>query len=301
LKVLITGGAGFIGGHLAIYLRSRGFDVVVVDNLEKAPMVKAVREAEIPLIIGDLRSNVELPRVDAIVHAAAYIDVAESFEKPYEYIVNNVAATSKIAKIAFENNSYLVYISSAAVYGNPVYLPIDEDHPRNPLSPYGLSKHLGEQVTEFYGRLGLKSSVVRLFNVYGSCQSMEYAGVITRFINRVKRGEPPIIFGDGEQTRDFIHVKDVATFIEAIITRGETGVFNVGTGKATTINLLAELVIKLAGLNLKPVHGPPRRGDIEHSVANVSKALSIGWKPRISLEEGLYELLREPSCRNGLG
>lgn len=300
LRILITGGAGFIGGHLAIFLKSKGFDVIVIDNLEKASMVKIIREAEIPLIIGDLRSNIELPRVDVIVHSAAYIDVAESFEKPYEYIVNNVAVTSKLTKIALENNSYLVYISSAAVYGDPVYLPIDEEHPRNPQSPYGLSKLLGEQVVEFYSKLGLRSSIVRLFNVYGPCQSWEYAGVISRFIDRVKRGEPPIIFGDGEQTRDFIHVKDVAAFLEAIITREEGGVFNVGTGKATTINLLAELVIKLTGLNLKPIYNPPRRGDIKHSVANVSKALNVGWKPRISLEKGLYELLREPSCQYGL-
>ncbi|MEM1638492.1 MAG: GDP-mannose 4,6-dehydratase [Desulfurococcaceae archaeon] len=298
MKILVTGGAGFIGGHLALHLKRKGFNVIAVDNLERSSevMIKLIRDAEIPLLVEDLRDSSELPVADVIIHAAAYIDVAESFKKPYEYMVNNVAVTGRMAKKAFDEKSYLIYISSAAVYGNPVYLPIDEVHPRNPLSPYGLSKLLGEQVVEFYSKLGLRSSIVRLFNVYGPCQSEAYAGVITKFINRVKRGELPIIFGTGGQTRDFIHVRDVAEFIEVLIMRNERDVFNVGTGKATSINELADLIIKLAGVNMEPIYAPHRRGDIEHSVANVSKALSLGWKPRICLEEGLRELLRVTNC-----
>ncbi|MEM4717895.1 MAG: NAD-dependent epimerase/dehydratase family protein [Desulfurococcaceae archaeon] len=296
MKILITGGAGFVGGHIAVHLSREGYKVIVIDNLENASMIKTVRSSNIEIIVGDLREHIDLPRVDVIVHASAYISVDESFQKPYEYIVNNTAVTAKIAKFALNNNSYLVYMSSAAVYGNPEYIPISEDHPRKPLSPYGLSKLLGEEVVFFYGGLGLRFSIARLFNVYGMCQSDAYAGVITRFIKRARRNQPIVIYGDGSQTRDFIHVRDVVEFIKTLIERRPTGVFNVGSGRAISISELAKIVIELSGVDSKPMYYPPRPGDIRHSVADIRKAMELGWAPRVDLYSGILELLTSDQC-----
>jgi len=134
------------------------------------------------------------------------------------------------------------------------------------------------------------AAVLRLFNVYGPGQTGTYAGVVSKFIERDKRGLPPVIYGDGTQTRDFIHVADVARFVEAVLDRGAAGVFNVGTGRAVSIRELAAAVMRLAGLGGEPAYAPPRSGDIKHSVADVSKARALGWEPRVPLEEGLRRL-----------
>jgi len=286
MRVVITGGAGFIGSHVAVRLAERGFKVVAVDNLERASAVKRLEEAGVPLVAGDVRS-VDLPPADAVVHAAAYMSIDESWERPYEYMWNNAAATARVAKQCADRGARLIYISSAAVYGEPQRLPIDEGHPARPLSPYGLSKLAGEQIAQM---LAPGATALRLFNVYGPGQTGPYAGVITRFIERAKRGLPPVIYGDGTQTRDFIHVGDVARFVEAVLDRGAAGVFNVGTGRAVSIRELAAAVMRLAGLGGEPAYAPPRPGDIRHSVADVSKARALGWEPRVSVEEGLRGL-----------
>lgn len=139
MKAVITSGAGFVGSHVAAYLAERGFRVVAVDNLERASAVRRLEEAGVPLVVGDVRS-VDLPPADVVVHAAAYISVDESWERPYDYMWNNAAATARVAKRCAETGAHLVYISSAAVYGEPQRLPINENHPTKPQSPYGLSK-----------------------------------------------------------------------------------------------------------------------------------------------------------------
>lgn len=189
----------------------------------------------------------------------------------------------------------MVFLSSAAVYGDPVTLPVSEDHPLNPLSPYGLSKVFSEKVVEFFGRHGLRYTILRLFNVYGpSRRGSSYAGVIARFIDRVRQGLPPVVYGDGEQTRDFIHVLDVARFIELVVEKRLWGeVFNVATGKPTRIADLAKLIIELFNLGIEPLYSPPRAGDIRHSYADISKAVKLlGFNPSIELEEGLKQLIQ---------
>ncbi|AFA40069.1 UDP-glucose 4-epimerase [Pyrobaculum oguniense TE7] len=289
MKIVVTGGAGFIGSHVAAHLKSRGFDVVVVDSLERASGARRLKEAGVPLVEGDLRF-VEIPKCDAVVHAAAYISVEESWEKPYEYMWNNAAVTAKVGKEALRMGAFLVYLSSAAVYGNPIYTPIDEEHPTRPTSPYGLSKLAGEEALAMLRNAGLKYAVARLFNVYGPGQTGPYAGVITKFIERARAGLPPVIFGSGEQTRDFVHVLDVARFVETLVEKGAQGVFNVGTGRAVSIKELARVVMKLAGIGGEPIYASPRPGDIAHSVANIKKARGLGWEPKITLEEGLAQL-----------
>jgi len=282
---VVTGGAGFVGSHVAAYLAERGFRVVAVDNLERASAVKRLEEAGVPLVVGDVR-HMDLPPADAVVHAAAYISVDESWERPYDYMWNN-AATARVAKQCAETGARLIYISSAAVYGEPQHLPIDESHSTRPLSPYGLSKLVGEQMTQM---LAPGAAVLRLFNVYGPGQTGTYAGVVSKFIERAKRGLPPVIYGDGTQTRDFIHVADVARFVEVVLDRGAAGVYNVGTSRAVSIRELAAIVMRLAGLGGEPLYAPPRPGDIKHSAADVSKARALGWEPQMPLEEGLRRL-----------
>jgi len=286
MRVVVTGGAGFVGSHVAAYLAERGFRVVAVDNLERASAVKRLEEVGVPLVVGDVR-RVDLPPADVVVHAAAYINVEESWERPYDYMWNNAAATARVAKRCAETGARLVYISSAAVYGEPQRLPIDESHSTRPLSPYGLSKLAGEQVAQM---LAPGAAVLRLFNVYGPGQTGPYAGVVSKFIERAKRGLPPAVYGDGMQTRDFIHVADVAHFVEVVLDRGAAGVFNVGTGRAVSIRELVAIVMRLAGLSGEPLYAPPRPGDIKHSVADVTKARALGWQPQIPLEEGLRRL-----------
>ncbi len=289
VRVVVTGGAGFIGSHIATFLKSLGYDVIAVDSLERASGAERLKEVGIPLIVADLR-DAGLPKCDAVIHAAAYISVDESWEKPYEYMWNNAAVTAKVGREAAEMGAYLVYLSSASVYGNPLYTPIDEGHPTRPTSPYGLSKLAGEQALYLLSNLGLKYAVARLFNVYGPGQTGAYAGVITKFIERARRGFPPVIFGSGEQTRDFVHVEDVARFVALLLEKRAEGVFNVGSGRAVSIKALAYMVMRIAGLDGDPVYSDPRPGDILHSLADITRARGLGWDPQITLEEGLKRL-----------
>ena len=187
----------------------------------------------------------------------------------------------------------VVYASSAAVYGEPKYLPIDEGHPTEPLSPYGLSKLVGELVLRQYARnYGLKVTVLRLFNVYGSGQNPAYAGVISRFIERAIAGKPLIIYGDGLQTRDFVHVGDVVEAFYKAIVGNVTGVFNIASGKPVRIIDLARMIGEIVGGKVKIKHAPPRRGDIRHSYASIEKARKeLKWEPRRRLKEELRKML----------
>jgi len=299
LRILVTGGAGFIGSHLVKALVKAGHSVRILDNFSTGSLENLGDIAgSVELVVGDVRSYGVVEKavkgVDAVIHLAALIDVAESIEKPDLYFDVNARGTYNIAK-ACKGVSVLVFASTCAVYGEPVKLPVAEDHPIVPKSPYAATKVAGEAFIQAYSNLyDYRYAILRLFNVYGPKQSKAYAGVIIEFIKRVSRGEPPIIFGDGEQTRDFIHVSDVVEAIMMAITNEKTrDVFNIGSGKPVTINQLAKLILKLMGReDLKPIHTTPRPGDIRHSVADITKAReALGFKPRIGLEEGLQSLI----------
>jgi UDP-glucose 4-epimerase len=299
LRILVTGGAGFIGSHLVKALVKAGHCVRVLDNFSTGSLENLGDIAgSVELVVGDVRSYGVVEKavkgVDAVIHLAALIDVAESIEKPDLYFDVNARGTYNIAK-ACKGVSVLVFASTCAVYGEPVKLPVAEDCTIAPKSPYAATKVAGEAFIQAYSNLyGYRYAILRLFNVYGPKQSKAYAGVIIEFIKRVSRGEPPIIFGDGEQTRDFIHVSDVVeAIIMAITNERARGVFNIGSGKPVTINQLAKLILKLMGKeDLKPVNTTPRPGDIRHSVADITRAREVlGFKPRIGLEEGLQSLI----------
>ncbi|WP_342821488.1 NAD-dependent epimerase/dehydratase family protein [Desulfurococcus sp.] len=249
-----------------------------------------------PIVRADVRKYDGYDGIDMVIHAAAYVSVEESIRDPIKYLENNVLGTAKVSYECGKRGIKLVYLSSAAVYGEPQKLPIGEDHPTRPLSPYGLSKLQGEEVLKvFASTYGLKYIILRLFNVYGPGQSSSYAGVVTVFLEKASRGEPLVIYGDGAQTRDFVYIEDVAEVIESIAREEALNneVFNIGSGKPTTIEDLAKTIMKLLGRELPIVRMPQRPGDITHSVADISKIVGLTQFKPTPLEEGLKKTLSE--------
>jgi len=306
-RVLVTGGAGFIGSHLVDGLMSGGFDVVVLDDLSsgrRENLSLHLGEPNFCLVEGDVRVKADVKKalegVNVVFHLAAIVSVDFSVKNPLLVNEVNVGGTLNVLKESLKAGvKRFVYASSCAVYGEPVRLPIDEEHPTKPMSPYGVSKLAAEHYCRvFYGVYGFETVCLRFFNVYGSRQVVgPYSGVIMKFIDRLKRGEEPIIYGDGEQTRDFVFVGDV---VDACLRTmrckncvGET--INVGSGVETTVNKLADVLIELFGSrNIKPVYAEPKAGDIRRSYADLSRAERLlGYKPGKSLMEGLTMLLGE--------
>jgi len=302
LKILVTGCAGFIGYHLCRRLLSEGYEVHCIDNL-----CRGIKERVNELIsmglkfykidVRDYTSILKLPNFDAIIHLAALINVEESFREPILYNEVNVNGTLNLIMTAIKwRVSSFIYASSAAVYGNPKYLPIDENHPTNPLSPYGASKLASEYyIKSILGHYNIRYVILRLFNVYGPGQvANEYASVIVKFIDRVSRGLPPIIYGDGHQTRDFIYIDDVVSAIISSLRTNVQGVFNIASGKAIKIKDLAEMILDLYGKRyLGIIYTKPRPGDIKYSVANIDKAIkNLKWSPKTSLRNGLKNCIK---------
>ncbi|HEC96192.1 MAG TPA: NAD-dependent epimerase/dehydratase family protein [Euryarchaeota archaeon] len=290
-KYLVTGASGQIGS----YVLERLLDRAEVIGVDLRP--SGIKEINDFIILGDLRSREFVEKivkdVDVIIHLAAQVSVERSWEDPIYDAENNILATINLLKEASERNiEKFVYISSAAVYGMPKYIPIDEDHPKNPLSPYGVSKLAGEYYCKAYSG-DFYTIIIRPFNVFSPRMDPKspYSGVIAKFVQRVKKGLPPIIYGSGRQTRDFVHVKDVVDFIEIAIRKGERGeAYNVGTGEETSILELAEMIIEIGGFKGKPIFEKPRKGDIERSVADITKAKRIGFRPKTDLKRDLEEV-----------
>jgi UDP-glucose 4-epimerase len=298
MKVLITGGAGFIGSNIASYLKQEGYDVIVFDNFERS--IKNVKNVLKGIAIekldlrGDLRKIIKHARKSVIVHAAAYINAKESIKKPLEYLENNVASTVNLLKATSKIAEKIIYLSSAAVYGEPKHLPINEEHELNPINPYGASKLSAEYWIKAYSNLyGINYVILRLFNVYGEGQKGEYAGVISKFIEKARKRKPLIIYGDGLQTRDFVYVGDVAKAVKlAIKTKNFNEIYNIGFGKSITINQLAEIIMEAFSFYKKPIYMPERKGDIKHSQADISKAIKLlDYKPEVSLKEGIKKII----------
>ncbi len=298
MRVLVTGGAGFIGSHLVRRLVERGYSVRVLDNFSTGS-IENIWDVlgSVELVKGDVRDPETVRRgvegVEAVVHLAALISVPESVEKPDLYFDVNVKGTYNISK-AFRG-SVLVFASSSSVYGEPQHLPVGEGHPLNPKSPYAASKIAGEAFTLSFSHInGYRPVVLRIFNAYGPGQSRAYAGVVSEFISRVSVGEPPVIYGDGEQTRDFIHVSDVVEAMISAVEREEArGVYNIGSGREVKIRELARIILEAFGRgDLTPIHAPPREGDVRRSCADISLAArDLAWKPKIRLEDGVRELV----------
>lgn len=285
MKVLVTGGSGFIGRSVLEELLLRGHDVRSLDLVEPSLTV--------PFIKGDVRDIELLQRaaegVESIVHLAAIVSVAEATERPLDTFEINVRGTLNVAEVARREGANIVYASSVAVYGEPLRLPISEDHPALPKSIYGSTKLAGESVLLGYaGSFGIQIASLRFFNVYGPhMKPGPYAGVIYKFLQRIREGKPLTIEGDGKQTRDFVYVRDVSKAVAIAVECGATGVYNVGTGKETSILQLAEILFELTGKRTGIEHAPSRPGDIRRSRADITKMRELGWRPQVSLEDGL--------------
>ena len=294
MKFGVTGGAGFIGNNIVRLLLKQGHQVKVIDNLHTGKMenLSNIRD-KIEFENIDIRDfknlSSALKNVDGVFHEAALTIVQESFEKEKEYHDVNVVGTENIFKIAKENDFKVVYASSSSIYGNTISVPIKEDFPRNPINPYGKTKLEDELLAEQYSSEGVKIIGLRYFNVYGIGQTGTYAGVITKFLNRLKKSESPIIFGDGSQIRDFVYVGDVALAnLSAMNSNTDTGFFNIGTGKGVSIFELAEKMISLFRLDLKPIFDKPLEGDVKKSIASLFLTKSkLNWNYKTKLEEGL--------------
>jgi UDP-glucose 4-epimerase len=305
-SVLVTGGAGFIGSHLVDQLINDGYNVRVIDNLStgrKSNIQQHIDNGKLDFIEGDIKDKEQVKQVvsgmDAIVHLAAVTSVPFSVQNPKLTYETNVAGTlNLLASLAKERVGKFVFASTCAVYGDPQSLPVNENTPTKPISPYAESKLLAEHYClGFHQNRLLKSVVLRFFNVYGLRQGLnDYSGVITRFVDRVKMGQPLIVYGDGSQTRDFIHVSDIVNAIQFSLEKeaAEGQVFNVGSGKATSIDELAKTILALSNADLKVIHEAARQGDIKESYSDPSKALKLlNYKPKTQLQEGLREILLE--------
>ena len=297
MKFLVTGGAGFIGNNIVRLLLKYNHDVDIIDNLHtgKIENVKNILN-QINFFKIDIRNKEELKKIinnyDGIFHEAALTAVPESFEKPKEYNDVNVIGTKNIFEIANSKNIRVVFASSSSVYGNTTEIPINENSKKKPINPYGQTKLDNEILAEELKDLSVIG--LRYFNVYGIGQNISYAGVITNFLEKIKNKKPLIINGKGNQIRDFIHVNDIAKAnLDAMLSNVKKGFFNIGTGIPTSINNLAEIMIKISQNQNKIIHGPELDGDIEISQANIefTKKL-IKWNHLINLEEGLFELIQ---------
>lgn len=308
-KILVTGGAGFIGSNLVDKLLEVGHEVTVIDDLSSGK-IRNLRAwgTENRLVFHEgnfadsrfLRSK--LPKTDVVIHLAALSSVTYSILHPRRVYKVNAEATNILLKACVENSvARFVFASSAAVYGNRKP-PLTEELPPDPLSPYGASKASAEaSVRSASTSSGLESVILRFMNVYGPRSLESNEGVIPKFIKAVKKRKPIIVFGDGEQTRDFVHVSDVVdSIISAIGTKSSNAdIFNIGTGQPTTISCLVDLLrgsIKSRSLRIR--HTKERKGEVRHSFADIGKAARIlRFTPKVALREGIEELLTQERLR----
>ncbi|WP_128904896.1 NAD-dependent epimerase/dehydratase family protein [Halorubrum amylolyticum] len=294
-SVLVTGGAGFIGSHLVDALVADN-DVVVLDNLSSGRREWVDDRAT--LIAADLHNAQAVDQavdgVDYIFHEAANVSVEHSVDAPVESHETNVDATLRLLEHARNEDARFIYASSAAVYGTPESIPIDESDPKQPTSPYGLEKHSADEYCRLYHEIyGVETIALRYFNVYGPRQrGGQYSGVIDIFLDQARREEDLTIHGDGKQTRDFVHVDDVVTANCLAATHGVPGeAYNIGTGSSITIKDLAQLVVDTFETNSSVTHIDARDGDIEQSCPSIRKAQrELGFEPTQSLNSKLEAL-----------
>jgi UDP-glucose 4-epimerase len=311
MRVLVTGGAGFIGGHIAEQLAASGHDVTILDKFVpyydlgiKEHNVEATREAATTnggscTLVRDTLTDAELvddliAGTDVVYHQAAQAGVRKSVEEPAKVNRYNVDGTVNVLEASRKHDvDRVVVASSSSVYGKPEYLPYDEDHPTTPVSPYGVSKLATEQYARVYSEIyGLPTVSLRYFTVYGPRMRPNMA--MTNFVSRCLHREPPVIYGTGEQTRDFTYVEDVRRVNEQLLTDGRADgeILNVGSTDNIDIQTLAEVIRDEIDPSLEIVYDDPREGDAEHTHADVSKASELlGYEPTVDIREGVSKFI----------
>lgn len=305
MKILITGGAGFIGSHIAEHFQGKA-EIRILDNL-RTGYRHNLRGLDVEFIEGSILDEALVRRavqgVDYVFHLAALVSVPESMSRPQESVDLNVTGLLNVLNASAEAGvTKLVLASSAAIYGNNPAVPKREDMLPEPLSPYAVTKLDGEYYCDLFTRTrGLETACLRFFNVFGPRQdpNSAYAAAVPIFMRKALANEPIVIFGDGEQTRDFIYVKDiVAANVFVATTPGVTGVFNVGYGGSQTVNHVAQSIITAAGSSSVIRHEPERAGDVKHSRASVDRLHSAGFRPVSNLEEGFAATLAYFRAKN---
>lgn len=295
MKVLVTGGAGFIGSHLVDRLIQEGHEVVVVDNLstgKRRNLNRAARFFKLDIQSWRLERVFRNERPNVVMHLAAQMDVRKSVEDPVFDAQVNVLGTLNVLQQAVRHGVRKVVFSSSggAIYGEQEIYPAAESHVTRPLSPYGISKLCGEQYLSYYQRVsGLQMVNLRYANVYGPRQDPDgEAGVVAIFIQKLLNNEQAIVNGNGRQTRDFIYVEDVVEANLAVMGQETQGTYNVGTGEETSINDVLRILVGHTNSTCKELHGPAKHGEQVRSVIDASKIRQeLSWEPRTELNEGL--------------
>lgn len=299
-RIFVTGGAGFIGSHSVDLLLAEGYEVVVFDNFSSGRRDNLPAHPRLSVVDGDIRDAARVRAAMAgagrVLHLAAQVSVKASVDDPVNSTANNILGFVAVLDAAVKNGvTRVVYASSAAVYGIPEQVPLCEASPPRPLSPYGLEKWVNDQYAALFAQLhGLSALGMRYFNVYGPRQLPDspYAGVITRFADRLGKDQPLRVFGDGGQTRDFIHVADIARINRLALESPVGGVCNIGTGHSVTLLELINTLGKVTGRTPEIAFEPAAAGDIYHSATATQRLAELfGAQNFISLEQGLRTLL----------
>lgn len=296
MNVLVTGGAGFIASHIVDQLIEDGHHVHILDNLSTGKTSNINPQASFYQadILGEQLSQLfEAIHPEIVIHHAAQIDVQTSLKQPLLDAKINILGTIAILEHCRNHGvRKLIYASSAAVYGTPEYLGVDERHSLKPLSFYGISKHTPEHYIEAFSSLfGLDYTILRYANVYGIRQDPKgEGGVVSIFVDKLLQKQQPLIFGDGDQTRDFIYVKDIVRANMAALTDGSRGIYNISWNVQTTVVELLQLMCELCDTPYSPKFESPRAGDILHSrLDNTAAKQYLGWEPVYTLRQGLQE------------
>ena len=295
MKILVTGGAGFIGSHVVDAFVAGGHDVIALDDLSTGHRLNVNPRAR--LVVMDVRDDrvrdlLEAERPEVVDHHAAQINVRVSVAEPRRDADVNILGTLNLLESAAAAGTRRIIFASTggAIYGEQEYFPADENHPMRPVSPYAISKRTAEEYTEFFRRTrGIEMAVLRYANVYGPRQDPHgEAGVVAIFTAAMSEGRSPTIFGDGEQTRDFVHVADVARANVAALSSPSGETCNIGTGMETSVNQLYAIIADAIGFRGAPVHAAPKEGDIPRSCISARRAEEVlGWQPEVGLRDGL--------------
>jgi len=296
MKVLVTGGAGFIGSNIVDELIDKGHQVTVVDNLstgKKENLNDQAKFYQLDIREQELEEVFKENEITHVIHHAAQIDVQHSIKDPLFDAQNNILGTINLLECCIAYNvEKIIYASSAAVYGEPDYLPVDEEHPIKAMSPYGISKHTPEHYIKMYKELyNLKYTIFRYANVYGPRQDPKgEGGVVSIFVDKMLAEESPVIFGDGKQTRDFIHVYDIVKANLLALEKGDNILVNISTENRDSVNDLVDYLNEILPYNLETIYEEARKGDILHSsLANGKAKKLLGWTPDYELKAGLEQ------------
>ena len=306
MNILVTGGAGFIGSHIVEAYLKLGHRVIILDNLSSGKKENIAPEAkfyEMDLLDPRIENLLGDEQIEVINHHAAQISVTHSVTHPEEDASINILGSIKLLEAAKSGGvkKFIFASTGGAIYGFQDAFPADESHACRPESPYAISKFSVENYLHYYRKTyGLNSTILRYSNVYGPRQDPHgEAGVVAIFCQKLLSQSQPVIFGDGEQTRDFVSVQDVAEANVLALTHSLAGIYNVGTGKETTVNELFQQIAQLAGNNVTPQHAPARKGELQRSVIDPEKfRASTRWKPGLPLKQGLSSTYEFFACQN---